>query len=348
MAGESRGRPSRASANRVNAEGAPGMARRPAAGDVPVVVGAFASGMARFGAGLGALLRGMTGPRPRARPIHRRPVAPLTDDAGELAEAREGPAGASAAEWRPSGVEDGPGTAQGGQEAAPDEGRWTFLDVAGRLAHEVRNPLTSLEMSTFVLADAVRSLDRPDLASLVAEIADAGRRIELSVDELLEFSRVAAGTMEIRTELIRPVDVADQAVRDAQRYRPGGVVYREVADRLDVAVRADPARMRLVLRSLARYLLDYGQPPVCIAVSQEPGSVVFRLEDAGPGLSREEQLAALERLHAGPAVGAAFGAGLGLFVCLPIVEAHEGTLEAEELPGGGTAFVIRIPLESAR
>jgi len=325
---------------------------------MPEVVGAVASGMARVGAGLGAFFRTMSGPRPRPRPIHGRPVTPepaavppggpssqppvVAKTVAVEEQTPEAVAPADSARDAPGAVSDGPA---GAREA---ERRWTFLDVAGRLAHEVRNPLTAVEMSVFVLGDAIRGLHRPDLESVVDELGDAGRRISMSVDELLEFSRVAAGTMELERETIRPVDVADDALRDARLYRPGGLAYREAVDRLDLATNADRMRLRLVLRSLVRYLLDYGQPPVRVLVAGQGRGVVFRVEDSGPGLSAEERRAALERLHAGPDVGAAFGAGLGLFLCLPLVEAHGGTLEAEELAGGGTAFVIRIPGDEPR
>ncbi|MFQ5380844.1 MAG: sensor histidine kinase [Dehalococcoidia bacterium] len=225
----------------------------------------------------------------------------------------------------------------------PPAGGWSLLDVAGRLAHDIRNPLTSLEVTAFVLASELKGLERRDLDGLVAEIFEVRHRVTLGVDELVESARVADGDIDVSRDWTRLGDVVDEALRDAGYYRAGSVVYRESPDRSDLLAFVDGARMRMVVRSLMRYLLDYGRAPVRVRVRPGEDTVVLRIEDASTDVTAADVETTMSRLEAGPSLGEAFGAGLGLFVCRPIVEAHGGSLTGEVGDVGSTAFVIRLP-----
>ncbi|HJP40238.1 MAG TPA: HAMP domain-containing sensor histidine kinase [Dehalococcoidia bacterium] len=188
-------------------------------------------------------------------------------------------------------------------------------------------------------------LGRPDFATLAGESQEIGRRIALGVDELVEFARAAAGEISLTRKWVHLGDVVDDSLADARLYRQDGVVYREAPDRADLGTPLDRERFRLVVRNLVRYMLEYGRPPVRVLVSVDDVDFQVRIEDASPGMSPEERGAALERPASGPSLEAAFGTGLGLFVCRPIIEAHGGTLEAGEGPGGITTFTVRVPRE---
>ncbi len=226
---------------------------------------------------------------------------------------------------------------------SPGPRSWSLLDVAGRLAHDVRNPLTSLEVAAFVLASELKDAGRHDLDGLVSEIFEVRHRVTLGVDELVEFARVSDGRVEVSRDWTRVGDVVDEALRDAAYYRAGSVVYRESPDRSDLLALVDGPRMRMVVRSLVRYLLDYGQAPIRVKVRPHEESVEIRVEDASAGVTSADLEATMMRLEAGPSLGEAFGAGLGLFVCRPVVEAHGGSLAGESSDDGGTTFVVTLP-----
>ena len=329
---------------------------------------------------LAALFKTLSGPRPRSRPIRgsarrgrredtdqeseaevseRQPHTPAASPPGHFTEAAPRSDPASERDILPeeqffSLVTDDDAVGDSASLSTPesiDSGRnpglgWSLVDVAGRLAHDIRNPLTSLEVTAFVLGSELKALNRPDLDALVAETFEVRNRVTLGVDEFIEFARAADGVLEISKDWTRLGDVVDDALRDARLYRADGIVYRESPDRSELVALVDGPRLRMVVRSLARYLLDYGQSPVRVEVRPDGESFRLVVEDSDMNMTSEVLGETVERLNAGPSVGAAFGAGLGLFVCRPIVEKHGGTLRAEAGPTGSTSFVILLPRDA--
>jgi len=70
--------------------------------------------------------------------------------------------------------------------------------------------------------------------------------------------------------------------------------------------------------------------------------VVLEVRDRGPGFTPGDQERIFEKFYRGRKEGAR-GVGLGLAICRAIIQAHEGTIEAANRPGGGAVFRVRIP-----
>jgi two-component system OmpR family sensor kinase len=109
----------------------------------------------------------------------------------------------------------------------------------------------------------------------------------------------------------------------------------------------DPHQLRQVLANLLRNALVHtpAGTPIEVAVEEDDSTVTLRVRDHGPGLpatSRANLFDRFWRAEGGRERGRG-GAGLGLAIVSGVVEAHHGQIEAQNAPGGGALFLVRLP-----
>jgi two-component system sensor histidine kinase BaeS len=112
-------------------------------------------------------------------------------------------------------------------------------------------------------------------------------------------------------------------------------------------VRADPEALKQVVNNLAQNALKYAPgAEQHWSVFQTNGRAAIRLQDTGPGISRQDLPHIFERFYRGEKARdrSAGGSGLGLAIAKSIVEAHQGTIEASSEPGRGATFTAWLPL----
>jgi two-component system sensor histidine kinase KdpD len=109
-------------------------------------------------------------------------------------------------------------------------------------------------------------------------------------------------------------------------------------------VLVDPVLFEQVLVNLLENAEKYTPKgsPIAIAARREGAQVVLTVADHGPGLAPGAEQRVFEKFYRGQH-GGVLGAGLGLAICKGIVEAHAGTIRAENRSTGGAAFVVTIP-----
>ncbi len=222
------------------------------------------------------------------------------------------------------------------------QSRLTALgEMAARIAHEVRNPLTGLKMHLQLMSERAAPAEARPLRLLLEEV----RRLELIVESSLTLARPRRTTAE-RTDLVALVEDVLGLMRPALEHR--GI---ELAARLSAvpALDLDPGLGRQALLNLivngADALPDGGTLLVSCACSEDRRFVMLGVEDSGPGL--DPAIAAA--VAATAPGGKPFGLGLGLGVCREFAAAHGGTLYAGERSAllGGARFVIALPLPAA-
>jgi signal transduction histidine kinase len=209
--------------------------------------------------------------------------------------------------------------------------------LAAGVAHEIRNPLTSIKLLVQAgLEDlAGGGLAGEDLRIIEQEI----RRLERSLQSFLDFTRppkperrpVKAGSIVAAClGLIR-------GRADKQR-----VEVRVEAPPWDLTLTADGEQLRQVLVNLALNALD-AMPAggtLTVAVRARSGAVLLEVTDTGPGIAAE----LMPRLFQPFVSGKETGLGLGLVISRRIVEDHGGTIRAENRPGGGARVVVSLPV----
>jgi signal transduction histidine kinase len=234
-------------------------------------------------------------------------------------------------------------------------------DLVSTVAHELRSPLTSVKgFTATLLAKWDRFTDEQKLLMLSTVNADADRVTRL-LSELLDVSRIDAGRLELRRQV---VDVP-AAVR---RVVAGSVAAGEDESRFQVLVTdglpemwVDPDKLDQVLHNLVENALRHGDGKVTVrveplvpAVAENgagvlpehddeeagPGAVVT-VVDEGEGISEETAARVFTKFWRGGARRG--GTGLGLFIVKGIVEAHGGTIAAGRSEAGGAEFRFSLP-----
>lgn len=221
-----------------------------------------------------------------------------------------------------------------------DRSRLSALgEMAARIAHEVRNPLTGLKMHLQLLAERLPAPESPRIRMLLNEI----RRLELVVDASVTLARD-------RVPELAANDLAALAVEVVALMRPT-LEHRgiEVASRLSPAptLMLDRALIKQALLNLlanaADALPEGGWIRVSTSWDPDRGEARLAVEDSGAGFS-PEMLAA--RGRSAPS-GKPFGLGLGLTVCREVAAAHGGELLLGASERGGALTVLRLPLRKA-
>jgi signal transduction histidine kinase len=218
--------------------------------------------------------------------------------------------------------------------------------MAAGMAHELRNPLTSMKIlvqaaltkaESGTAASAVESsVETRDLAILEEEIT----RLERLVQTFLQFARppeLARRKVEVR-------DLVEQTVRLVSAR---AVLHRSKIDcRMPTApvhANLDPDQVRQVLLNLLLNAFEAGPPGRTIRVEVETApanTMLLRVVDDGCGLP-----ASLGSRIFAPFVSTKeTGLGLGLSICKRIVEAHGGSIAAANRPDGGAVFTVQLPL----
>lgn len=196
------------------------------------------------------------------------------------------------------------------------------------LAHEIRNPLTSLKGHAQLLA---RALPEGDPTRVKADLViEEAVRLEHLTRDLLEFARTGA----IRREPVDPAALLRDAAASAAPDRV------RVDDRAAPARWAlDPERIRQVLLNLLENAAAAADGPVEARVHEQAGRLVYTVRDRGPGLPAAD----LDRIFEPFYTTRASGTGLGLAVSRRIVELHGGTIAARNVTGGGAELTVELP-----
>jgi len=219
------------------------------------------------------------------------------------------------------------------------------VEFADELRHELRAPLQVIDGYAEGMLDGVVERDDEHMTLVRHE---AGRAIRL-LDDITELVRIEVGEVTAESESIR-VDVTAAEMRDRLAPLAGAIGIELVTDTVPLTARI--ARKRLeqlivnLIRNSLRAMQEGGGGRVRIVVRSEPGFVVIAVEDDGPGMAEEELARVFERFYRGPSDSdAAGGSGLGLTIARRIVEAANGQIRAENLPGRGLRVTTLLRLE---
>jgi len=223
-------------------------------------------------------------------------------------------------------------------------------DFLAAMSHDFRSPLT-------VVRGAVELLlgERPGaLTAGQRELAESAERNVLRLEEftedLLEMARLEQGAVALEPEELDVRSLLSEIVADHQilaKQRRQWFALDAPADTMKVS--ADRGRLRQALSNLVGNAIKYAPSGTPINVRAERQNGLFRIavSDHGPGIPPEERGHMFEKFFRGRGVGSTPGAGLGLSIARSLVVLHGGTLDYEDTPGGGSTFVVRLPVENA-
>ena len=217
-------------------------------------------------------------------------------------------------------------------------------DFVSLVSHELRTPMAAVIGSAQTLQLRWRELTADQRESFLELIAGETSRLATLISDVLDTSRIDAGTFTFR---FSDVDLG-QLIRDS--VATAEVSSDEVAVRADVreplpVVRGDPERLRQVLMNLLDNAIKYSPAgdEVQVRAYAEDGRVRIDVRDRGPGIAREDQRLIFEKFGRVTAGNTRPGTGLGLFIARSIAEAHGGTLEVASALERGAVFTLDLP-----
>ncbi len=232
----------------------------------------------------------------------------------------------------------------------------TKSDFMARLSHELRAPLNAILGFAQKLgqADAGGELDDANRHRSLAQIRQAGWHLLDMVNDVLDLSRMEAGSLRLTLEPVSLADLAQEAMAMVEAAAQQG----QVAMRLSLSpqadsVQADPVRLRQIVINLLGNAIKYNRPGGRVVLRTRPagvGEVVIEVEDDGIGMS-EAQLGELftpfnrlgrEQPDAAGKPGS-HGTGIGLVICRKLADLMAGELSVSSTEGAGSLFSLRLP-----
>jgi signal transduction histidine kinase len=206
-------------------------------------------------------------------------------------------------------------------------------DMLADVTHELRTPLTVIRGEVEGMLDGVYPADESRLKSILEETQLLSRL----VDDLRTLALAEAGALQLRREAVHPADLVREAVAAFQSAAEAKGVEIQVEAGESAPVEVDAGRVREVLNNLLSNALRYTPSGGVIRVTLSGHSV--SVLDSGPGISPDDLPRVFDRFYKSSDSG---GMGLGLSIAKYIVEAHGGTIRAENAPGGGTEISFTL------
>ncbi|HEY3475940.1 MAG TPA: ATP-binding protein, partial [Anaerolineales bacterium] len=215
--------------------------------------------------------------------------------------------------------------------------------LVSTVSHELRTPLAAIKgYASTLLAEDVE-WDRAAQHEFLTIISDESDRLTNLVNNLLDLSRIEAGSLKLSREKCDIEDMIHRAVKQAHLL-PGNAFTVHLEPRLP-KLYADPPRFESILRNLIENAVKYGgeKAKISVDVCRHDKDFLFRVLDDGPGIPEQERQHIFESFYRvdDSLARLTSGAGLGLAICQGLVRAHGGKIWAEPSETGACiAFTI--------
>lgn len=235
------------------------------------------------------------------------------------------------------------------------EALWQRMDAIERfaadVAHEIKNPLTSLRSAVETVARIEDPLQQRKLMSV---ILDDVQRLNRLITDISEASRVDA---EMSRSEMEPVDLGAMLatladLHEATQNGDGPRLLLDLAAHQSLTMRGNEGRIVQVLRNLLSNAVSFSPPggEIHVVCARVRDRVRITVSDQGPGIPPGKLKAIFDRFYSERPEGEKFGShsGLGLSISKQIVEAHGGTIEAENIVDDsghvrGARFIVTLP-----
>ena len=219
----------------------------------------------------------------------------------------------------------------------------TGIEIVSTVSHELRSPLTSVKGYTSLLLNRWDRLRDDQKRMMLEQVNHDADRVTRLITELLDISRLEAGRLVLRREM---VDLPELSRTVVEKVR---MEYPDLDCAIDFpptfpAVYADPDKVVQVLTNLVENACKYASPVgMSVEGSVDDATVALAVRDQGEGFP-ERDLARVFTKFFRRAETKPNGTGLGLWISRGLVEAHGGRLEVSSVPGEGSIFRFTLPL----
>ncbi len=215
------------------------------------------------------------------------------------------------------------------------------------ISHEMRTPLTVIMGTATTLADENIDKSKADIKNAASELLDASDRLNRVIENLLDMSRLNSGVLAIKSEWHDIHDLVGVTLKKLGK----NLSQHQIKVDLPLDLPLINIDFRLMEHALSNLILNatmYSPQGKEIRISSKLTDSFVRIiiEDEGSGIPESSLSKIFEKFYRVPGTPTG-GTGLGLSIVKSIVEAHEGSIYAENRTSGGARFVIELPLKPA-
>jgi PAS domain S-box-containing protein len=217
------------------------------------------------------------------------------------------------------------------------------------MSHELRTPLNSIIGFADVLLEGIDGPLNDRMREDVTLIRDSGRHLRALIGEMLDMSKIEAGMMELRYEVINIPLLAREVMANTRSLALGKDldIVLDLDERL-ATVQADRTRLTQILLNLLSNAVKFTKRgSVTLAMTDRDENMLVQVSDTGIGIKAADIPTIFEQFRQidGSMTRQAGGTGLGLSISKSLVELHGGQMWVESAPGKGSTFYFTIPKE---
>jgi two-component system, OmpR family, sensor histidine kinase KdpD len=224
--------------------------------------------------------------------------------------------------------------------ARTEEMRSSLLSA---VSHDLRTPLGAISGAATALREGTGDLAPSQRAELLDTVCEEAERLERLVRNLLDMTRLESGMLHVKREWVPLEEIVGAAINRLEAQLVGRVVRTELPEELPL-VSVDPVLVEQVFINLLENARKYtpAGSPIEVAARATEHETIVEIADRGPGLPSGSEARIFEKFFR--VKGSSLpGAGLGLAICRGVINAHGGTIVAENRDGGGALFRIVLP-----
>ncbi len=219
-------------------------------------------------------------------------------------------------------------------------------DFIATVSHELLTPLGFIKGYATTLLRQDTSWDDETRKEFLTIIDEETDRLHELIDNLMDSSRLQAGTLKMSFQPFRlDAFLRDIVIRALSLHDNITIVLSQSLP--EIKIEADPTRLAQVFDNLLTNASKYApHSTVMISLTEEPEAAHICVSDNGPGIAEENMGSLFKRFYRVPNQDTNIhGTGLGLFICRQILHAHGGEIWAESAIGKGTTFHMCLPYQ---
>ncbi len=220
-----------------------------------------------------------------------------------------------------------------------------YQTILNSISHEIRTPLTAIIGSASALQDDGIIANPESRAQLLRELTGNAERLNRVVTNLLDMSRLSSGILSLKRDWHDTNDLIAHALGEHR----GILADRQVVTRVPETFPLIFVDFGMFEQALSNLLVNAAAytplgATIEIEAHADDEGIALSISDRGPGIPADSLPHLFDKFYRVPGTSAG-GTGIGLAITKAIIEAHEGTITANNRPGGGVSFAIRLPIK---
>lgn len=222
-----------------------------------------------------------------------------------------------------------------------------FLSIA---SHELRTPLTPLKLQLQKLAREVKKGRFQEMPNeqILKSVESSDRqvnRLTSLIDDLLDVARISSGKLTLNKEEFALDEMVEEVVSHYRHHLKESDSTIELEVEKNIKGYFDKVRIEQVFINLLTNAAKYApKKPIHVCLKRVGDQAELKVKDQGQGIPKKDQQRIFDRFERVRDRDNVGGLGLGLYISRQIIDAHDGNIKVESVPGDGATFIVHLPL----